>query len=907
MLKLFLANTRSAKGKTAEITALTNKYNIICLTETHLDETVPDCCIIEDPSKKIFRRDRTLHGGGVLLALDRDLKPMKINIDDLKEEVLVVAMEPQTIICCLYRPYVHLRNMNKLHIILENITNKFPSHVLILTGDFNLPGIDWKHKLVKPECQHKHIHREFINILDEFMLSQMVLEPTHVKGNTLDLICINTPGYVLDTDIIQPGLSDHYIVSATLKPMVQQHKASTKLIVKRYKEADEETFCERMQELSENLAGMEDPNEMWLLFTSQLQANIEDCVPTKELNRKKTSQPEWFGKAAEKLVSKQRRTYKKYKQTGDSFFLKKYKQERRTTKKEVRRMKTNFLVDKICGPLARGNSKPFYRHLRDTRRQCPPQMSLQTNGQSSDDPSECANMLNNFFQQQFCRDHCIDGIPPLESPDEKIEISEDGVAKLIISLGNGKSPGPDGIRKPDLMINIHTTADCLSHIYRASIKYGRLPDQWKLANVTPIHKGGEANQVFNYRPISLTSIPCKILEHIVLHHLNKKLDVFLHHRQHGFRKGMSCETQLCATYHDLAKSMEQNKVTHALILDFKKAFDKVPHSLLLQKLRAIPDLDPSLLNWIQDFLTGRKQRVVLKNQMSSVCDVTSGVPQGSVLGPTLFLVYINDLPDVVTCNVSLYADDTLLYQEVNCYEESVEFQKNIDAVQTWSQKWKMPFNASKCHAIAFNKRSQTPAYKLGDADIPWTDKTRYLGITLQQDLKFDQHIAQKTSKATKILGAIKYTLHSAPTKSRLLAYTSLCRPILEYGDTLWDPTSKQTIEVIESVQRKAVRFISTVKGRESVTEARNLLELVPLESRRRNHRMTLLHKILENETSNNTLSSNYDEIVNNRLNTTMTTRAASRGQLTSISAKTSVYHNSFLPRTIRDLRINIHE
>ena len=159
---------------------------------------------------------------------------------------------------------------------------------------------------------------------------------------------------------------------------------------------------------------------------------------------------------------------------------------------------------------------------------------------------------------------------------------------------------------------------------------------------------------------------------------------------------MSCETQLCATCHDLVKSVNLTKTTHALILDYKKAFDKVPHLLLLQKLRYILELDITLMDWIQDFLTSRTQKVVVNGQASSSCVVTSGVPQGSVQGPTLFLRCINDLPGTVACNTSSYADDTLLYQEVNTKQDPLDFQANVDAVYEWSQKWEMPFNITKC-------------------------------------------------------------------------------------------------------------------------------------------------------------------------------------------------------------------
>ena len=148
----------------------------------------------------------------------------------------------------------------------------------------------------------------------------------------------------------------------------------------------------------------------------------------------------------------------------------------------------------------------------------------------------------------------------------------EGVAKLIRELPNGKSSGPDGIRKPDMLIDVESTARCLALIYKGSLDIGKLPRQWKSANVTPIHKGGAIDAPNNFRPIFLTSIPRKKMEHIVLHHLSDKLDSVLHHRQRGFRRGLSCQTQLCTTYHELAKAADEDHTTHAIVIDFKKGF-----------------------------------------------------------------------------------------------------------------------------------------------------------------------------------------------------------------------------------------------------------------------------------------------------------------------------------------------
>jgi len=343
---------------------------------------------------------------------------------------------------------------------------------------------------------------------------------------------------------------------------------------------------------------------------------------------------------------------------------------------------------------------------------------------------------------------------------------------------------------------------------------------------------------------------------------------------------------------------------HAVVLDFQKAFDKVPHRLLLNKLRQLDKLDPHITNWIQDFLTDRHQKVAVRGKESSLLAVTSGVPQGSVLGPTLFLLYINDLPEAVSCKVSLYADDTLIYAITQDDSDQTVFQNNIDALYNWSTKNKMPFNKTKCEVITFNQgKTPLPSYSIGGQALRCVDETKYLGVILQSDLKFKKHITQTMNIANRTLGCIKYTLHQAPEKAKLLAYTSLCRPRLEYADVLWDPADATTSNKIELIQNKAIRFIKDIKGREGVTEGRTDLGLQPLQERRKNHRLSLLMRILSEENRHKTLSADYDEITNCRLHSTMQTRSAARGEPNSISAQTSVFHNSFLLRTIRDLRI----
>ena len=214
-----------------------------------------------------------------------------------------------------------------------------------------------------------------------------------------------------------------------------------------------------------------------------------------------------------------------------------------------------------------------------------------------------------------------------------------------------------------------------------------------------------------------------------VHYRNKTLDTILYNKNHGFiRSGVGRETQLCATYrHDIAKAVDRGSVVHKVILDFQgfQDFDKVLRCLLMQKIEGI---SCKITNWIQGFLTNRSQRIAVRGALSTELPVSS-VSQGSVLGPTLFLIYINDLSRAVSCNVSLYADDTLLYYDVNSKQEKQLFQMNINALHNWSTKWKMPFNTNKYKIIAFNNKTQADSmYPFGGNSLRYVQEARYLGI-----------------------------------------------------------------------------------------------------------------------------------------------------------------------------------
>ena len=290
----------------------------------------------------------------------------------------------------------------------------------------------------------------------------------------------------------------------------------------------------------------------------------------------------------------------------------------------------------------------------------------------------------------------------------------------------------------------------------------------------------------------------------MLNHLDK--DSVLTSLNHGFRSSYSCETQLVVTAHDLMSYYDQNRQVDTVILDFSKAFDTVPHRKLLHKLEAYGVRGP-IHNWITNFLTQRSMCVVGEGEKSRQVDVGSGVPQGTVLGPLLFLCHINDLPDRVTSHIRLFADDCLLYRVINTPADHQRLQQDLDNLQKWTQEWGMKFNAKKCYVLSSRNKS-SHFYTIDDHILQQVQNNPYLGISFSDDLKWKTHINNICKKANSSLGYLRRNLYNCPKSCRKNAYLALVRSKLEYGSIIWDPYTKRDIDQLEKIQRSAARFIT---------------------------------------------------------------------------------------------------
>lgn len=397
----------------------------------------------------------------------------------------------------------------------------------------------------------------------------------------------------------------------------------------------------------------------------------------------------WFSARLKILLNKKQRLYRTAKLSQSVDAWERYNQCQQTSKFEIKNAKKKFYNEDLS-KLMRTNPKKFWTAVNPKQgKECFPFTDASGNEMST---AETCEQFSRYFKDVFSEDQFP--LPDFDSDHNSYEemapltIYASGVMKLIDELPSNSAPGPDKITSKLLKLCKYECSSLLSLIFQQSLDSGEIPDDWKHAQVIPIYKSGSKNEFSNYRPISLTSVPSKLMEHIVfsniMNHLRSHNYFFVN--QHGFRRSHSCETQLFQFTNDIHENLHCRTETHAIFIDFQKAFDKVPHLRLMLKIRSLK-IDPFVIEWISTFIYNRAQSVHYNDKHSSKQNVKSGVPQGTVLGPLLFLIYVNDLPTCIRSTIRLYADDCVIYRKIERLDDCALFQGDLTCLEAWCEKW----------------------------------------------------------------------------------------------------------------------------------------------------------------------------------------------------------------------------
>ena len=671
-LKCFYVNARSIVNKhdELELYITDEKPDIVGITETWAVESIGDSELNVE-GYTMLRKDRIIgvksKGGGVLLYIKNSINVVEREdlLDNKFPECIwcnIVISGEKTLIGVCYRP----PDSNKIQDeALFKMINMASREKLLIMGDFNFANLNWE----KPESlDHSHL---FIKCLDDNFLVQCVDECTRGK-NVLDLVLTTEENMVENLAVGEPfGGSDHQIIRWDLIACKESNRAESEP-VKRYDyfKADYDKIREDAKQIDwETIMNGENVELAWDGFKLSMQTLGDKWIPLKQQQQNKCK---WVNRTVVKARRAKAKAWNKFRNQKTEENLLKYKDKLNKSVAANRISKRNY--EQKLATNVKDNGKSFFAYVRSkqrTKERVGPLKDALGNLVVED--SVTANLLNSYFASVFTVEDSST-IPHLQPifqgavEDQgiiDINISGEMVERKLQSLKVDKCPGLDGIH-PKMLFELREAISVpLAKLYNHSLVSGVVPGDWRDAGVTPLFKKGKKSDAQNYRPVSMTSVVCKVMESILKDVIQEHLEKhdLIRDSQHGFTSGRSCLTNLLEFLEEVTLNLDDGKPVDVIYLDFAKAFDKVPHQRLFVKLFA-HGIGGQVLQWVKAWLTGRRQKVGVNNTYSGWENVSSGVPQGSVLGPLLFLVYINDLDVGINSKLVKFADDTKLGRAV---------------------------------------------------------------------------------------------------------------------------------------------------------------------------------------------------------------------------------------------------
>lgn len=762
----------------------------------------------------VYRCDRvTGRGGGVLVAVrssisctaividaDEILNEYKIDVVGLRiflhsifVNFIVVYIPPST------PAFVYDHLFHRLE-LLDLFDGEF-----VFVGDFNVPNFDSAHS---PQC----------NSINNFVNSTNAIQINNVKNqqnNCLDLVfCSVNTSYTVDRcdftlvaeDAYHPALTFDLVYNVSAFKRFAASPASTynfrkanflllyDLILRA--NWDSVILCDDVDHACDN-------------FYTILYECFDSAVP---LGRRRSgSHPPWFSSETKVLIKTKRHYLKLYKTTRLQGHLNRFKECRRLVRSGVKRDYSDYIAyveDDI-----KNNPRKLWSFVGSLKGQTRIPGTMMRDNTPIDSPWEITNAFASHFESVFqdrAANEATVGDDLCDSSDVLVlsRFEEKDVLAAIGSLKDTLTMGPDMVPAFILRDCRYVLVEPLHHVINLILRHGKCPDSWKISRVTPVLKSGDKSKIINYRPISLICSFAKVFELAmhgpIYHHILNQIST----AQHGFVKGRSTVTNLCSFTHLVSEALDNRHQVDVVYTDFSKAFDLVPHDLIINKMGSF-GLAPSLVRVFESYLSNRRSYVEYRGYKSNEYYTMTGVPQGSVLGPLLFIMFINDVVQHVSSKHLLYADDLKLFRVVESSDDCNALQSDIDALCRWSGENGLQLNISKCRVLSFTRKRDriVYTYKIDDEPLERCRVLRDLGVIFDEGLTFSDQVENMCARAYRTLGFLTRNTKQLRNDTFQTLYDSSVRSILEYCAVIWNPSYIKYVNLVENVQRKFLKTL----------------------------------------------------------------------------------------------------
>ncbi|MCG7870185.1 MAG: hypothetical protein JAY74_27935 [Candidatus Thiodiazotropha taylori] len=881
-------------------------FDILAFTETWLSASVDTDDLLLESYNQPERKDRVgdNHGGVILYVKETLFYKRRDDLEIRGVENIWIELannHKRVLFGVFYRP------PNSDATYFSNIEDSLALAVdtgisdIIVTGDFNLNMLNVR------------TSRKIESLCVQFSFYQSIDQPTHFTENTsslIDIILVSNKDHLLLSGVGDPFLNQELRYHCPVYGILKFSKPKFKTFLRHvwyYDRGNFDLLRDKASNLDWESLQDTDINVYADNINTAINSIASECIPNRQI-KVKPSDPPWLTTFLKRHIRKRKRAFRKAKRTNIESHWKTFRKLRNKVTTMIRDSKKSF-YDKLADKLKSSTitTKDWWSTLKtfinpSSSSTIPP---LEYDNNIYTDESDKANILNKYFQSQTILNE-KNVVPPdliplaLNSELNTIILTPLEVESVLKTLTIGKASGPNGLSNRILKELSSQLSTPFCSLFNQSLRTGHLPAFYKEANVCPVPKKGDLSIVANYRPISLLNAEAKVFERLIFKYLFNHLrdNNLLSSLQSGFIPGDSTVNQLTFLYNTFCQALDSGKEVRAVFCDISKAFDRVWHVGLLHKLKAA-GVTGEVLDWFKHYLSDRKQRVVLPGAVSDWVFIRAGVPQGSILGPLLFLLYINDIVNDIGSNIRLFADDTSLYIVVddpittaNCLNT------DLDKISRWAATWLVSFNPTKTESLLISRklnRPHHPALSMQNHQITEVDSHKHLGIYFSNDCTWHQHVNYIKEKAWFRINVMRKLKFKLDRKSLEIIYTSFIRPLLEYGDVIWDNCTEYEKNDLDKIQSEAARIATGATKLVSLSTLSNEICWDSLEQRRKNHRLTLFYKMMYNITPLY-LSSLVPQTVSNisRYN------LRNSNDLQCIAARSSQYYHSFLPSTTRD-------